>query len=212
MVQQTQSYDEWIDRVAIDSNGDKIGTIKDVLYDDVTGRPEWVTVKTGLLGRQSIAPIAGATFERRDDGDMVMRLPTTKDRIKEAPDFDTDGYLTQDEERELYAHYGFMHGERTAEASYGKNYATVSRPDTGYQRHRWDRDSNEWRENTERATATTQEVPVEATVPIEATVRLRRYQTQKQRTETRTVQVPVTETEEHVEVADVDAEAKTRRT
>ena len=66
---QAQTYDNWIGREAVDPQGSKIGEIKDVLYDDVTCRPEWVVVKTGLLGTglfggRSIAPIAGASIRQ----------------------------------------------------------------------------------------------------------------------------------------------------
>ena len=43
----TRTYDEWIGRNAVDSDGDKIGEIKDIYYDDVSGRPEWVRCRPG---------------------------------------------------------------------------------------------------------------------------------------------------------------------
>ena len=46
----TSTYDGWIGRDAYDADGDKVGEITDIYYDDVTGRPEWVAVKTGLFG------------------------------------------------------------------------------------------------------------------------------------------------------------------
>ena len=104
---QAQTYDNWIGREAVDPQGSKIGEIKDVLYDDVTCRPEWVVVKTGLLGGRSIAPIAGASIRQTgikatgltstsgtdpvvdlDPDDVQLVLAYSKDRIKHAPDVD----------------------------------------------------------------------------------------------------------------------------
>ncbi|NED87350.1 PRC-barrel domain containing protein, partial [Streptomyces sp. SID11233] len=42
-------------------DGEKIGGVDEVYLDDRTGRPEWVTVRTGLLGlREHFVPLAGA--------------------------------------------------------------------------------------------------------------------------------------------------------
>ena len=58
----TDSYEGWIGRTAVDRRGDKIGTITDIYYDDATGQPEWITVKTGLLGtRSSFVPLHAAS-------------------------------------------------------------------------------------------------------------------------------------------------------
>ena len=96
------SYEGWIGRTAVDRNGDKVGTIVDIYYDDATDQPEWITVKTSYLGPRSIfVPLHGA--ER--DGEH-LRLPFEKARIKDAPTIETDGALTPDEERTLYEHYG----------------------------------------------------------------------------------------------------------
>lgn len=96
------TYEGWIGRTAVDTDGDKIGTISDIYYDDVTGQPEWITVKTGLLGtRSSFVPLHGAD----SDGDN-LRLPFGKAQVKDAPNIDTDGSLTPEEERTLYDHYG----------------------------------------------------------------------------------------------------------
>lgn len=97
----TDTYEAWIGRRAIDRDGAKIGSISDIYYDDVTGQPEWVTVRTGFLGqRSSFVPVHGADV----DGDS-LRLPFYRDRVREAPRLDTDGRLTPDEERALYAYY-----------------------------------------------------------------------------------------------------------
>jgi uncharacterized protein (TIGR02271 family) len=96
------TYEGWIGRTAVDRDGQKIGTITDLYYDDATGLPEWLTVKTGLLGtRSSFVPMQGAETSGDD-----LRLVFDKDKVKDAPNIDTDGALTPDEERALYEHYG----------------------------------------------------------------------------------------------------------
>ncbi len=51
-------------------------------------------------------PLEGATAE----GDQV-RAPFGKDQVKDAPQMDADGELSQDDEAALYAHYGVDYGE-----------------------------------------------------------------------------------------------------
>ena len=63
---QSTTYDAWIDRDAYDPDGEKIGAITDIFYDDVTRRPEWVAIRTGLFGmKQTFVPIHGSRPDRR---------------------------------------------------------------------------------------------------------------------------------------------------
>ena len=85
-----------------DESGEKIGSAGEVYLDDETGRPEWVTVRTGLFGtKESFVPIRDANLT--DDG---VRVPISKERVKDAPKIDTDGHLSPQEEEELYRYYG----------------------------------------------------------------------------------------------------------
>lgn len=66
-----------------DTEGEKIGNVGRVYVDDNTGRPDWITVKTGLFGmKESFVPLAGA---RRVGSDLHISHP--KDRVKEAPEW-----------------------------------------------------------------------------------------------------------------------------
>ncbi|MEJ5946425.1 PRC and DUF2382 domain-containing protein [Pseudokineococcus basanitobsidens] len=89
------------------SDGDeKIGSVGTVYLDDDTDRPSWVTVKTGLFGSsESFVPLDAATL----DGDRV-RVPYSKDKVKDAPRMDSDAELSPAEEDELYRHYGLAGG------------------------------------------------------------------------------------------------------
>ncbi|KRF04418.1 photosystem reaction center subunit H [Nocardioides sp. Soil777] len=104
----------------VDNNGDKIGSIGQVFLDDRSGRPEWVTVKTGLFGGgESFVPLRDAEVAGDD-----VRVPYSKDMVKDAPRIsDADGHLSEDEEETLYRYYG------TEGADYDTSYGD---PATGY--------------------------------------------------------------------------------
>jgi uncharacterized protein (TIGR02271 family) len=92
----------WRGRHAVDSDGDKLGTVEDIYLDRQSGEPEWAAVKTGLFGmRLSFVPLDGASAA----GDQV-RLAHAKATIKDAPNVEADGELSPEEERRLYDHYG----------------------------------------------------------------------------------------------------------
>lgn len=103
------------------SDGEKVGKVADVYFDEATGRPEWALVTTGLFGtRHSFVPITDA-----DLGDEV-RLTVAKERVVSAPHIDDDGELTQEEEATLADHYGLHYGEAASES--GLPVGTVRRP------------------------------------------------------------------------------------
>ncbi|MDT0277599.1 PRC and DUF2382 domain-containing protein [Blastococcus goldschmidtiae] len=88
----------------------KLGTVGEVYLDDETGRPEWATVRTGMFGtKESFVPLADADLSGSD-----LRLPYDKDKVKHAPQIDTDGHLSPQEEQELYRYYGVGTGTNAA--------------------------------------------------------------------------------------------------
>ncbi|MEU5371982.1 PRC and DUF2382 domain-containing protein [Streptomyces sp. NPDC005951] len=85
-----------------DNDGEKVGSVGRVYVDDDTGKPDWVTVKTGMFGmKESFVPLAGA---RRVGSDLHVAHP--KESVKDAPRVDADAHLSVAEEEELYRHYG----------------------------------------------------------------------------------------------------------
>ncbi|MFD7747500.1 PRC and DUF2382 domain-containing protein [Streptomyces sp. NPDC059698] len=85
-----------------DNDGEKVGSVGRVYVDDDTGKPDWITVKTGLFGmKESFVPLAGA---RRVGSDLHVAHP--KESVKDAPRVDADAHLSVAEEEELYRHYG----------------------------------------------------------------------------------------------------------
>lgn len=87
-----------------DAHGNKIGKADHMYLDDATGKPEWVSVKTGWFGTsESFVPIREARVV-----DDHLEVPYPKDKVKDAPNVDVDsgGHLSEREERRLYRHYG----------------------------------------------------------------------------------------------------------
>ncbi len=108
-----------------DSNGDKIGSIEEIYLDDETGAPEWALVSTGLFGSKStFVPVRDAS-----DADGTVRVPFDKATVKDAPRMDADGALSQNEEAELYRHYGMDYSE-AREASRRRPTSADPRPTT----------------------------------------------------------------------------------
>ncbi|MDT0274540.1 PRC and DUF2382 domain-containing protein [Blastococcus goldschmidtiae] len=102
----TDTLDRVIGKDVYDESGQKIGSAGEVYLDDETGQPEWVTVRTGMFGtKESFVPIRDADLT--NDG---LRVPVSKDRVKDAPKIDTDGHLSPQEEQELYRYYGMGTG------------------------------------------------------------------------------------------------------
>ncbi|HMI72332.1 MAG TPA: PRC and DUF2382 domain-containing protein [Solirubrobacteraceae bacterium] len=101
----------WRGYDAVGPDANKLGTIEDIYLDEETGEPEWVALKTGMFGgKLSFAPLSQA----RQDGDTIV-LPYEKDQIKNAPRVEADGALSQEEEAELYRHYGLDYSETHSE-------------------------------------------------------------------------------------------------
>jgi uncharacterized protein (TIGR02271 family) len=111
-VPTTEEATRWRGQDLVDSAGDKIGQISDVYLDTETDRPEWLAVTTGLFGSKvSFVPTAEA-----EEHDGHLHVPYSKDQVKDAPNADADGQLSQQEESRLYAHYGLDYGESRSDS------------------------------------------------------------------------------------------------
>jgi sporulation protein YlmC with PRC-barrel domain len=103
---------DWHGRTMVDRDGGKLGTITDIYLDEDTGQPEWALINTGLFGTKStFVPLAQA----QASGDSV-RVPYQKAQVKDAPTMEADGHLSQDEEAELYRHYGLSYTESRSDS------------------------------------------------------------------------------------------------
>jgi uncharacterized protein (TIGR02271 family) len=108
-----ETVQSWQGRTMVDPAGDKLGTIDAIYLDDETGQPEWATVTSGLFSaKAAFVPLAQA----QDTGDSVQ-VPYDKDQVKDAPGMEADGQLSQDEEAELYRHYGLDYSEHRSDSA-----------------------------------------------------------------------------------------------
>ncbi len=96
-------------------DGRKLGTVAAVYYDNETGRPAWVAVRTGLFGRDvSVVPLAAAQLRGEE-----LHVPFDKQRLRTAPHHNPDRELTPQDEIDLFAHYGMPYGGRSTGAATG---------------------------------------------------------------------------------------------
>ncbi|WJY89441.1 PRC-barrel domain-containing protein [Corynebacterium confusum] len=100
-----------LNATAYDKDGEKLGDVNEIFVDDNTGKPTFVDVKHGLFGmNSSLVPLRGHDF----NGDE-LRLAFSKDRIKDAPDFDSDSALTPEQQNDIFRHYGLEQAEDRTE-------------------------------------------------------------------------------------------------
>ncbi len=96
-----QDLDSLYQAAVIDESGDSIGKVAHVYLDNRTERPSWVTVRTGFFGtHETLVPLRGAKLS---DGDI--HIPYRKAYVKDAPHFDAERRLTEDEEGSFYRYY-----------------------------------------------------------------------------------------------------------
>ena len=95
-----QGPETYAGKTAVDPQGDKVGTVEQVYVNDTSGQPDWVTLKTGMFGKDRFAPLYGSSF----DGDNLV-LPYGKDVVKDSPDVADTDHLDTDESDALFAYY-----------------------------------------------------------------------------------------------------------
>jgi uncharacterized protein (TIGR02271 family) len=94
------------------SDGQTLGKIDAIYFDNATGAPEWAAVKTGLFGSHvSLVPLAQASW----DGD-TLTVPFDKRVLNSAPHHNPDAEISAADEDELYRYYGIT-GDRSAAAA-----------------------------------------------------------------------------------------------
>jgi sporulation protein YlmC with PRC-barrel domain len=82
--------------------GEDIGELDQVYYDEESGEPRWLEVKSGLFGlKQIVVPVEGAEVR-----DVELHLPYSKDQIESAPEPEEVKALSPRSERELERHFG----------------------------------------------------------------------------------------------------------
>jgi uncharacterized protein (TIGR02271 family) len=187
----------WQGRTMVDPAGDKLGTIDAIYLDDETGQPEWATVTSGMFtAKTAFVPLSQA----QDTGDSVQ-VPYDKQQVKNAPTMEADGQLSQDEEAELYRHYGLDYSEHRSDSGLPAGTPDNTRDDTV------GRDTS-GPTTDEAMTRSEEELRVGTQTRERGRARLRKYVT----TEQQTVTVPVSREEVRVErepITDANLDAAT---
>jgi uncharacterized protein (TIGR02271 family) len=91
-----------VDAEVFDPSGDRIGKVGEVYLRDDSQQPAWIMVKSGLFNnRETMVPLQGARMHEHG-----VQVGVTKEKIKEAPQLDPHGRLSEQDSMELYRHYG----------------------------------------------------------------------------------------------------------
>jgi uncharacterized protein (TIGR02271 family) len=187
----------WQGRTMVDPAGDKLGTIDAIYLDDETGQPEWATVTRGLFSAKAVfVPLAQA----QDLGDSVQ-VPYDKQQVTDAPTMQADGSLSQDDEAQLYRHYGLDYSEHRSVSGLPAGTVDDTRDDTV------GRDTS-GPTTDDAMTRSEEELQVGTQTRERGRARLRKYVT----TETQQVTVPVQREEVRVErepITDANLDAAT---
>jgi hypothetical protein len=92
----------WQGRTLVDHNGRPLGSIEVIYLDKVTSQPEWALLEVGATGAsRTFVPLVGAG----EEGDTI-RVPLARTLVEGAPAMVADRELSEDQEGELYRHYG----------------------------------------------------------------------------------------------------------
>lgn len=98
----TWTASDWLGKVIVDRDGERIGKLHDVYVDVETDAPQFGTVKEGFIGRHlTFVPLLGVEV-----GPDELRADVLKEQVKSAPDLDLQGQeMSQADESALYHHF-----------------------------------------------------------------------------------------------------------
>ncbi|MEW6636146.1 MAG: PRC-barrel domain-containing protein [Actinomycetota bacterium] len=103
-----------------DQHYEKVGKV-DVLFVDESDNPEFIGVKTGLLGTK--ATLIPMEIVRVNDRRGLMEVAADRDTISRAPAFEDDEEITPEHEADIHAHFGLEHPARER-GGYGDYYSS----------------------------------------------------------------------------------------
>ena len=89
----------------IGDDGEKLGAVAGVYFDNASDQPEWVAVRSGLFGlNEPLVPLA--TAELRSDR---LYVPFDKEQLRRAPHHEPGRELSPQDEIDLFRHYGISY-------------------------------------------------------------------------------------------------------
>jgi PRC-barrel domain len=91
----------------VGGDGEKLGNVDAVYYDNATDRAEWVAVRSGLFGtRLTLVPLRRADYTGNE-----LRVPFDKVQLRNAPHHDPGNELSSTDEADLYRYYGIDYSD-----------------------------------------------------------------------------------------------------
>lgn len=93
---------EWLGKVILDRDGERIGKLRDVYVDVETDAPMFGTVREGVFARHlTFVPLVGVQVSPDS-----LQVTATKEQVRSAPDIELQGEeLSQSDESVLYHHF-----------------------------------------------------------------------------------------------------------
>ncbi|MGW6918584.1 PRC-barrel domain-containing protein [Kitasatospora sp. NPDC054939] len=93
---------EWRGNAVLDEKGRKIGTLESVYVETASDEPCFATVTVGMPTRKRLVfvPLDGAVV-----GPAYVRVPFSRNQVKQAPSIGTDDVLPAADEPAVFAHY-----------------------------------------------------------------------------------------------------------
>ncbi len=84
------------------NDGEKLGEVDQMFFDEATNAPKWIEVSNGLFNTHHVlVPVEGASVR-----DVELHLPLTRDQIEQAPEAEEMTALSLNSEQALSRHYG----------------------------------------------------------------------------------------------------------
>ncbi|MFL5991115.1 MAG: PRC-barrel domain-containing protein, partial [Rubrobacteraceae bacterium] len=117
------------DYTVYDQHYERVGRVDDLFVDE-NDQPEYIGVKTGLLGMKST--LIPMEIARVNDRRKLIEVAVDRHTITEGPAFDDDEEITRDHEARIYGYYGLQHpGFQEGTGGYGDYYASETEGRTG---------------------------------------------------------------------------------
>ena len=92
-------------------DGQKLGSVDAVYFDNASDRPQWVAVRGGLFGTR----VALVPLRRADYADEALHVPFDRVQLRHAPHHDAAHDLSAADEADLYRYYGIDHTDESAQ-------------------------------------------------------------------------------------------------
>lgn len=121
-----RNLERYIDFDVLDRNESKVGDVEAV-WEDETGNPAFINVRTGWLGmgRSHVVPAEEVSVNEQGH---AMRLPYSKDVIKEAPSYDDQTEIDRRAAEEIYNYYrdhGYKGSQPSSDVRSGEGYGAT---------------------------------------------------------------------------------------